>query len=255
MDDKNTKYFWPSIERKEIKLKVQPTASDKILHDIEFMLEGHYIRLRAEQNKTEERVVVFIDDELHLTLTDDRADVKKVIELFNHKILIHLRIRNKMGNWVLDEIWGLIAMPVEGLYVAIDGKPLQGSLADPGMRVETAIYGYYFLGGFLLMSAFEVKDSFYVYSVAAIVACLFVLPAKRYPTIFMIIGLVWGILELRDYVTILSENSSGEVNSTVSLMRGFLLCIRIGIILNFVRGLIGVIKINFIKYGKLIKMA
>jgi len=227
-------YFYPQIKEKH--------------NDLEFILENHHIKIKAEIDKIEERVLVFVDNELHMKITDDKASIKRTIELYNHKIFIHFKVRDT-GNWFLNDMLKNALMLPDGLYVVIDGKPLEGTLADPSGSVKFASIGYYFFAGFALISILGNKDLFVVYMAVAIIALVCVFFSKKKPVFFLSLGIVWGVLELIGYFKIISENPHSSRSSTSSLMLLFFILLRVGIVLNFIKGLFGIIKVNSLKKG------
>ena len=232
-------YIYPQIKEKH--------------EDLEFILESHHIKIRAEIDKIEEKVLVFVDNEFYMKITDDNAHIKRTIELYNHKIFIHFKVRDT-GNWLLNDLLKNALMLPDGLYIVIDGKPLEGTLADPSRSVKFASIGYYFFAGFALISILGNKDLFVVYTAVAVIAFVFAFLSKKKPVVFLLLGIVWGILELIGYFKIISENPEPSRSSASSLMLLFFILLRIGIILSFIKGFIGIIQANSLKRGKLLKM-
>lgn len=222
-------YIYPQIKEKH--------------EDFEFLLENHHIKIKVEIDKIEERVLVFVDNELHMKITDDNANIKRTIELYNHKIFIHFKVRDT-GNWLLNDLLKNALMFPDGLYVVVDGKPLEGTLADPTRSVKVASIGYYFFGGFALISILGNKDLFVVYIAIAIIAFVFAFLSKKKPIFFLTLGIAWGILELIGYLKIISENPHSSRSSASSLMLLFFILLRVGIVLSFIKGLIGIIQAN-----------
>jgi hypothetical protein len=231
---------------------IYPQVKEKH-EDFEFLLENHRIKIKAEIDKIEERVLVFVDNELHMKITDDNANIKRTIDLYNHKIFIHFKIRDT-GNWLINDLLKNALMFPDGLYVVVDGKPLEGTLADPTRSVKFTSIGYYFFAGFAIISILGNKNLFAVYITVAVIAFVFALLSKKKPVIFLPLGMVWGVLELIGYFKIISENPEPSRSSTSSFMLLFFILLRVGIILSFIKGFIGIIQANSLKRGKLLKM-
>jgi len=227
-------------------------------NEFEFMIDNHRIKIKSEivlENKVvgeEERVLVFVDNNLFTTLKNDEADVKDTIELFNHKVFIHYRVRSK-SNVVWDILKDALLLLNEGLFITVDGKPLEDSIADPAIRINFASYGYFFLAGLALLSIFSYPVMWFIILVIAGIAITFGLLTKKLPLLFLPFGIIWGALELFGAITSMSSGSYKVPSGIGSLVLVMFILLRVGIILNFIRGIIAVIKIKTLRTLKVKK--
>lgn len=215
-------------------------------NEFEFTIGSNRVRIKAEEDKIEERVLVFVDNNLFATLRNDKADVKDTIELFNHKVFIHYRVRNK-SNVVWNGLKDALLLVNEGLFITIDGKPLEGSIADPAIRIKIASFGYYILAGLALMSISVYKEMFVIILAIVGVAITFGLLTKKAPMLFLPLGVIWGILELFGVFVSMANSSYKAPSGIGALVLVFFILLRAGVVLNFIRGIIAVIKIRTLR--------
>lgn len=217
-----------------------------------FTIDNHHIKIKAEEGLNEEkrlieeRVFVFVDNNLFTTLKNDEADVKDTIELFNHKVFIHYRVRSK-SNVVWDILKDALLLFNEGVFITVDGKPLEDSIADPAIRINFASYGYFFLAGLALLSIFSYPGMWFIILAIAGIAITFGLLTKKLPLLFLPFGIIWGGLELFGAFTSMSSGSYKVPSGIGSLVLVMFILLRVGIILNFILGIIAVIKIRTLK--------
>jgi len=225
-------YFYPKISSK----------SD----EFEFTIDNHHVKIKAEEDKAEERILVFVDSNLFTTLRNDKADVKDTIELFNHKVFIHYRVRSK-SNVVWDGLKDALLLVNEGLFITVDGKPLEDSIADPATRIKIASFGYYILAGLTLITIFSYAGHFAILIAIAAVAITCGLLTKKLPLLFLPLGVILGTLELIGVFVSMSRSSFKVSSGAGVLVLLTFILIRVGIILNFILGIIAVIKIRILR--------
>jgi len=218
-------------------------------NEFEFTIDSHHIKIKAEDDKAEERVLVLVDNNLFSTLRNNEADVKDTIELFNHKVFIHYRLRSK-SNAVWDAFRDALFLVNEGLFITIDGKPLEDSIADPAIRIKTASFGYYILAGLMLMSIFAYKEMPVVILAIVGITITFGLLTKKVPMFFLPLGVIWGALELFGVFASMSNSSYKVPSGAGFLVLAFFILLRIGVVLNFVLGIIAAIKIRTLRSWK-----
>lgn len=139
------------------------------------------------------------------------------------------------------------------LFVAVDGKPLEKTLADPAANIKFASYGYYLFALLAIFSIFIFKSLSPIFIGVAVIMCFFGVLTTKIPLLFISIGIIWGVIELIGYIRLLSliMITHGSLNYLMILFWGLL---RVGVILNFIKGIIAAFKLNSFKKGKLIKM-
>ena len=237
-------YYYPKITGKD--------------NEFEFAIENHHIKIIAEEDKVEERVLVFVDNNLFTTLRNDKADIKDTVELFHHKVFIHYRVNSEPNNVFRNALLFFN----EGIFITVDGKPLEGSIADPTFRIKIASFGYYILAGLTIMSIiFSLRGESIANPTITIfgiliagVAIIFGLLTKKMPMLFLPLGIIFGTLEL--FLTLFGVSASindGSFKTPQGLgavVFVVLILLRVGIILNFVRGIVAVIKIRTLRILK-----
>lgn len=219
--------------------------------EITFLIDAHQITLQDASDYKHDSVILYVDGEISKTFVSGEYAINEVLDLFGHRVFIKFTGSSK------DSIWELFRKALlvdEGLYVAIDGRPLEGTLADPRIKIKNISSGYYILGGLALLAAGYNHDLLFFYIPLACVAFLAAKLSSKAPVAFSLIGIIWGVSNILGLIDSIYNNPPVIEKTTQSLYYGLFAFLHIGIVFLFTKGIIGVIGNNYFSRGGRIKL-
>lgn len=211
-----------------------PVLKDKSDLNNRFVFNIEGIEVKVEKNIKDGSVLISANNQEIAKLNKKEAKKKTELNVEKHKI----KVQDLNGS---DSIFSILRGFNTGFCIWVDDKPLEGSSADPMLKIKLASYALYFFAGFALLTV--LLNRTLGSAVTGVILILLGLSTKKYPVFTLTLGSLYSVAEIiLQCLRFLTTSHTGT-----PIMAIFFLIFKIGLTVTVIRGLTTALKLRSMK--------